>query len=246
MPRRPRIHYPGAVYHVTARGVEKRTIFFDSEDFNRYATTQARTISMFGARLIAYCLMPNHTHLAIEVGSIPLSRIMHRILGLTALSFNDKYQRVGHLFQGRHSAYLVTHERYLQNLVRYIHQNPVRAKLVQRPKDWAWSSCTDDPQEEEALPADFDPYFGTPNEEDSLLIRKAPPARETLDDIGNMIRAKTAVSIEEIRWGGKRRPAVAARIAFSISAAAAGYTITETANWLGLSGTAVSNYLSSR
>lgn len=246
MPRRPRIHYPGAIYHVTARGVDKRAIFFDSEDYKRYAATQARTISMFGARLIAYCLMPNHTHLAIKVGSISLSRIMHRILGFTALSFNGKYQRVGHLFQGRHSAYLVTHERYLQNLVRYIHQNPVRAKLVRRPKDWAWSSCTDDPQEEEALPADFDPYFGTQDEEGPDLLRQNAVARETLDGLGGMIQAKTGISIQELRSGGKRPPVVAAKGAFAFSAAAAGYTISETADWLGLSPTAVANYLRSR
>lgn len=242
MPRRPRIHYPGALYHVVARGVEKRLIFLDSADYEHYTATQGRAIAKLGASLIAYCLMPNHVHLAIKVGAVPLSRIMHRILACHALTFNEKYRRVGHLFQGRHSAFLITHERYLQNLIRYIHQNPVRAKLTERAKDWRWSSCSADLREEDSLPNDFDPYFGEP-EHKTTLLREISSQREPLDAIGIMIQSRTGIALGEMRSRVKRGPVVAAKTEFALAATASGYTSAETARWLGVSATAVANYL---
>jgi REP element-mobilizing transposase RayT len=246
MPRRPRIHYPGAVYHVTARGVDKRQIFFDPEDYRRYTNAQTAAVAELGGRLIAHCLMPNHIHLAVKIGSIPLSRIMHRILGPYAGTFNEKYRRVGHLFQGRHSAYLVTHERHLQNLIRYIHQNPVRAKLVTHPKDWTWSSCSDDPRETDSIPNDFDPFFGASNEDEPPLLRQETPPRESLERIGEGVQSRSGIPLRELRSAAKRAKVVAAKTEFAAYAAAAGYSVSETARWLGVSPTAVANYLSKR
>ncbi len=83
--------------------------------------------------------MSNHIHLAVQVGELPLSRIVHNLSFRYARWFNWRQQRTGHLFQGRHEAILVETESYLLELVRYIHLNPVRAGLVEDPRDYSWS-----------------------------------------------------------------------------------------------------------
>lgn len=246
MPRRPRIHYPGALYHVIARGVEKRKIFLDAEDYLHFKDDMLRSMARFNTRLLAYCLMPNHVHLAIKVGIVPHSRPMHRLLGNHAITFNEKYDRVGHLFQGRHSAYLVWNESYLSNLIRYIHQNPVRAKLVSRPKDWAWSSCTGDPREEDAIPEDFDPYFGgddTSEDTAPELLRGPDAETKSLDSIGQSIVERCELSLDEFRSRIKRADVIAAKRLFATESAALGFTTTEIARWLGISAQAVGRYL---
>lgn len=243
MPRRPRIHYPGAVYHVTARGVEKRDIFLDSDDYRGFTNSQRAVIQALGGQLLAFCLMPNHVHLAIRVGHIALSRIMHKILFRHAFTFNAKYARVGHLFQGRHSAYLVTNETYLFNLFQYIHQNPVRAKLVARPRDWQWSSCGKDPREEEALPSDFDPYFGQTEEEAKSLVRKPATEFPNLDKLGVTIADKLRISNDELRSKVKRPAIMAAKRAFALESSARGFTTADIARWLRLTPRAVARYL---
>ena len=94
----------------------------------------------FGFRLLAFCLMDNHVHLAVEAGRHPLSRIMAGVQSTYAQYFNRRHRRVGHLFQGRYKAFIVDRDAYLLALVRYIHENPVKAKIVERPEDYRWSS----------------------------------------------------------------------------------------------------------
>jgi REP element-mobilizing transposase RayT len=140
MPRHPRIHYPGAVYHVMARGVDGREVFTDDLDRRFFLETMIRLKSETPFAVLAYCLMPNHFHLAIKVESIPLSRIMHRLLTTYVLAFNSRRAREGHLFQARYKSILCLNDRYLMALIRYIHMNPVRAGMVSRANDWPWSS----------------------------------------------------------------------------------------------------------
>ena len=140
MPRPPRLEFPGALYHVTARGNERRALYRDDADREEYLARLAHYRQKFGFRLLSFCLMGNHIHLAVRAGQAPLSRVMAGLHSSYAEWFNRRHDRVGHLFQGRYKAFLVQEERYLHALVRYIHRNPVEARIVQRPQDYRWSS----------------------------------------------------------------------------------------------------------
>jgi len=140
MARPPRLEFPGAVYHVVVRGNERRAIFRDDEDRERYLGRLAHYRKRFGFRLLAFCLMSNHVHLAIRTGRFPLSRIMAGLQSSYTQWFNRRHGRVGHLFQGRYKAFLVQEDPYLLGLVRYIHENPVRARLAGKASDYDWSS----------------------------------------------------------------------------------------------------------
>jgi len=139
MARKPRIHFPGALYHVITRGNRRQGIFLDEKDLQRFLTYLSDCKNRFSFRLYAYSLMKNHLHLLIEVGEIPLSRIMQTLLFGYAGYFNRRYGEVGHLFQGRYKAILCEKDTYLLELVRYIHLNPVRAKIVKKPEDYTWT-----------------------------------------------------------------------------------------------------------
>ncbi len=141
MPRAPRIHYPGAVYHVMARGVDGREIFMVDRDRSGFLSSILR-LEIRDAALDS-CVLPYGQSLpfpAIKVGNIPLSRIMHRLLTAHAVAFNEHNDREGHLFQSRYKSVLCLDDRYLIALIRYIHMNPVRAGLVAKPELWPWSS----------------------------------------------------------------------------------------------------------
>ena len=140
MPRPPRIHYAGAVYHVMARGVDGREIFADDSDRQTFLATTRGLKRETDCSVLAYCLMGNHFHFAIRVGRTPLSRIMHRLLTVYAMAFNFRHDRQGHLFQARYKSVLCLDDAYLIALIRYIHMNPVRRGLVSSPELWAWSS----------------------------------------------------------------------------------------------------------
>lgn len=140
MSRPPRLEFSGAVYHVIARGNEQRDVFRDDTDRELYLDRLARYQTQFRFRLYAYCLMTNHVHLALETGPVALSRIVLALHGSYAQAFNQRHARVGHLFQGRYKAYLVQKTAYLLALVRYIHENPVKAGLVRRAAAYRWSS----------------------------------------------------------------------------------------------------------
>jgi REP-associated tyrosine transposase len=140
MSRPLRVEFPGAVYHVMARGNERRAVFRDRADRLDYLVRLGSYASGLSFRVYAYCLMTNHVHLAIETGRVALSRIMLALHGSYTQSFNRRHRRVGHLFQGRYKALLVDRDEHLLTLVRYIHLNPVQAHIVPRPQDFEWSS----------------------------------------------------------------------------------------------------------
>ena len=140
MPRPPRLEFPFALYHVTARGNERRALFRDDHDREMYLSRIAHYRERFRFQLLAYCLMTNHVHLAIRTGAAPLSKIMAGLHSSYAEYFNRRHERVGHLFQGRYKAFIVQEDRYLHALLRYVHLNPVRAGLVRRANDYFWSS----------------------------------------------------------------------------------------------------------
>lgn len=140
MPRPPRLDAAGTVVHVIARGNERRPLFRVDADRERYLDLLAEACSRHGARVLAYCLMPNHVHLALQTGEVPLSRVVHDVHARYARYFNRRYDRSGHLFQGRFQGLVIERDAYLLEVVRYIHRNPVKARLATRPGDFAWSS----------------------------------------------------------------------------------------------------------
>ena len=140
MARPPRLHFPGAVYHVTARGNEQRPVFRDDRDRREYLDRIAHYRERFRFQLLAFCLMTNHVHLALRAGAVPLSRAMAGLQSSYTQWFNRRHARVGHLFQGRYKAFLVQEDRYLLALIRYIHLNPVAAGLVDDVAKYPWSS----------------------------------------------------------------------------------------------------------
>ena len=133
--REPRIHYPGAVYHVMSRGVERRVIFSSDTDRRTFLTYLIDAIQRFNLSVFAYCLMGNHFHMLLAVRDIPLETAMKNLLSHYALYFNWKHERVGHLFQGRYGALVCQNIDYIVQLIAYIHLNPVRAGLAPTPAD---------------------------------------------------------------------------------------------------------------
>lgn len=140
MARKPRLHIPGATYHVILRGNARDDIFFEDEDRYRFYLLLQEGVERFGHRIHAFCLMTNHVHLAVQVGEVPLSKIIQNVSFRYTRWVNWRKNRTGHLFQGRHKAYLVDVDEYLLQLVRYIHLNPVRVGLATLPGDYQWSS----------------------------------------------------------------------------------------------------------
>lgn len=140
MPRKPRLHVPGGLYHVILRGNDRQAIFFDTDDRQRWESLVADGLDEHRHRIHAYCWMTNHVHMAIQCHDRPLSGFMRCIASQYARSTNKKMGRTGHLFERRHRAILVQADSYLQELVRYIHLNPVRAGMVEAIADYPWCS----------------------------------------------------------------------------------------------------------
>ena len=135
MPRKARIDAPGALQHVIIRGIERRNIFRDHKDRYNFIKRLEKILKETVTPCFAWALMPNHIHLLLRTGLSPLSTVMLRVLTGYAVSFNRRHRRHGHLFQNRYKSILCQEEPYLKELVRYIHLNPLRAKIVSEPKD---------------------------------------------------------------------------------------------------------------
>ena len=140
MARPLRIELAGGLYHVMSRGNERRAIVRDDADRQRRLDWLQRTVATYGWRLHAFVLMTNHDHLFLETPEPNLSAGMHLLNGSYTGYFNVRHRRAGHLFQGRFKAHLIEEEGYFTEISRYIHLNPVRAKLVASPEEWRWSS----------------------------------------------------------------------------------------------------------
>lgn len=140
MARKPRIHTPGAIYHVILRGNDRQDIFSDDKDRYRFYEILQKSCERFRHRIHAFCLMTNHVHLAVQVGEIPLSRIMQNVSLRYTQWFNWRHKKSGHVFQGRYKAVMVDADAYLLELAAYIHLNPVRARITDRPEKHRWSS----------------------------------------------------------------------------------------------------------
>lgn len=140
MPRVKRKLSPTHIYHVINRGNNKSNIFLDKADKYIYRDILSKKKEKFGFEIYGYCLMDNHIHLVINEDNSLISDIMKSINISYVGYFNKKYDRVGHLFQGRFKSEIVDSDRYLLTLIRYIHNNPVKARMVNKLEDYLWSS----------------------------------------------------------------------------------------------------------
>ena len=140
MPRLPRQEVAGGVFHVYARGNDRRDLFLDALDHERYLRLLGRATLHCRWHLLAYCLMPNHVHLLVETPETNLAKGMQQIHAPYAQAFNKKHGRCGHVFQGRYGATAVADDPQLITVVRYIARNPVSAGLAAHPAAWPWSS----------------------------------------------------------------------------------------------------------
>lgn len=139
MARRPRLFAPGLLYHVIVRGNQKRKTFLDHQDYQVYLQRLAKYRKKYDYALYAYCLMPNHVHLLVESSNRPLAKFMQGLQQSYSQYFNLRHRKAGHVFQGRYKAIICEKDEYLLQLVRYIHLNPVRAKLAARPERYRYS-----------------------------------------------------------------------------------------------------------
>ncbi len=140
MPRKPRVWYPGAVYHIICRGNRQQEIFRDEKDRHVYLAILKECREKLPFFLYAYCLMSNHLHLQLETIEEEIGKIMKMLNMQYTIYFNRKYKLSGHLFQGRYHSELILTDAHNMQTSRYIHLNPVRAGLVEDPLNYPWSS----------------------------------------------------------------------------------------------------------
>ena len=143
MPRAARETSRTGIYHIMLRGINRQTIFEDSEDAEKFLYTFQDVKETSGFELYAYCLMTNHIHLLVKEGNEDFGQTMKRIGAKYVYWYNKKYERTGNLFQGRFKSEVVENEEYLLMAMRYIHQNPVVAGMVEDPSKYHWSSYND-------------------------------------------------------------------------------------------------------
>ncbi len=142
MARKPRINQIG-FYHVINRGVEKRDIYLDDEDRQRFLKIIDESAELFDFNIHSYCLMTNHYHLLIETCKENLSKIMKQINSRYSIYFNRKIKRVGPLWQGRFKSWFIYNEKYLTALIKYIELNPVKAQITQKAGEYRWAMSAD-------------------------------------------------------------------------------------------------------
>lgn len=140
MARPYRLQAENCLYHLTSRGDDRRQIFISAYDYQKFLEYLLQAKTKYNFYLYAYVLMNNHYHLLIETTQPNLSKIMHYINSAYTTYYNLKRHKSGHVFQGRYKSILVDKDNYLLELTRYIHLNPVRAKIVPKPEDYQWSS----------------------------------------------------------------------------------------------------------
>ena len=141
MPRGPRLLVPNACYHIIHRGNQKQNVFSEAIDYEKYLRILLHYKRKFNFKLYAYCLMPNHIHLIIEIEKTSdLAKIIQGVSLTYTIWFNKKYEKVGHLWQGRFKNMVVQKDKYFIHCLNYIEYNPIRANLTSSPVDYAWCS----------------------------------------------------------------------------------------------------------
>ncbi len=140
MPRKARIDIKDYYYHIIARGQRKNPLFFSNKDFDFFIELLDKQLTKYDIKVYAFCLMKNHYHLLVKRNNDSLEKFFKNLHTKYAIYFNRKYKLVGHVFQGRYKSFIILNEKYLYALLKYIHNNPIKAKIVNRIGDYKYSS----------------------------------------------------------------------------------------------------------
>ncbi len=141
MSRKPRVKSETGIYHVIVRGIGQQDIFHEEDDFQKYLETVKKLSLESGVSVLGYCLMTNHVHLLLREDNGDISVFMKRLGISYAYWYNRKYERIGHVFQDRFKSECIEDDAYLLTVIRYIHQNPIKASITGKPEEYKWSSC---------------------------------------------------------------------------------------------------------
>lgn len=155
MPRVARVKSGTGVYHIMLRGNNRQAVFKEDEDCEIFKRLLQKYKAVCEFEIYAYCFMGNHLHLLLKVGTEPLERIMRRLGGSYVRWYNKKYDRIGNLFQDRFKSEPVEDISYLLTVIRYIHQNPIKADMVRDIKEYEWSSYNEYIHGETLVDVDF-------------------------------------------------------------------------------------------
>lgn len=274
MGRRPRQEYEGAVYHVIQRGNNREAIFGDDINKESLINNIFNYISVMKYSIYGYVIMSNHYHLIMRTSDIPLQKIMHRINNTYSKYYNKQKNRTGHVFGDRYKAIPVLDETYLLTLVRYIHQNPVRAKICGTAKEYGWSSdffyrheikgnldidfVLDlfSPDREKALRL-YEEFLNVPETENydekktigqevkPVVTVPDPPASQQLDEI----LIDTGVSLDNfklIKAGSRKRELTPYKIMYVKKAFQLNYPLKEIGDNINITDAAVSKLVSAK
>ena len=136
-----RLVLDNVLYHIMVRGNQKQKIFIENDDFKKYLQKLKKYKKRYRFKLYGFCLMPNHVHLIGEIkNKNDLAKLMQGINRSYTAYFNYKYEKVGHLWQGRFKSKIIVKDRYVVDCINYVESNPARAKIVLFPQEYAWSS----------------------------------------------------------------------------------------------------------
>lgn len=186
MPRQARQMSSTGIYHLIVRGINREVIFQDDNDRQRYIATLARIAADSNATVLGYCLMDNHVHILIKEGLTSISKLMHRLGASYAHYYNTRYERVGHVFQNRFKSESIENDNYLLSVIRYIHQNPVKAGIVTKSEQYQWSSCRVYYGSKDNLPGLTNTGFilglFSENTEQAIILMRQFTEIETLDN----------------------------------------------------------------
>ena len=155
MPRQARRKSKSGIYHIMLRGINQQQIFEDSEDCEKFLQILKDCKAISEYKLFAYCLMGNHIHLLVQEEKEPVEQVMKRLATRFVYWYNIKYQRAGHLFQDRFKSEPVEDDAYFMTVIRYIHQNPVKAGLCKKLSDYKYSSYNDFLSNSDLIDKDF-------------------------------------------------------------------------------------------
>jgi len=180
MPRIPRQKSESGIYHIMLRGINQQVIFEDEEDYYKFVETLENYKAVSGYKIFAYCLMSNHIHILIKVEKEELDLIMKRIAGRYVYWYNWKYYRKGHLFQDRFRSEPIEDNSYFLTVLRYIHQNPVKAGIVKSIDDYRFSSYNDYIEEDSAV-VDYNFALSLMNKEEFIIFNNEQSSDVCLD-----------------------------------------------------------------
>ncbi|MEA1960836.1 MAG: transposase [Bacillota bacterium] len=181
MPRRARKKSSTGIYHIIFRGINRQIIFEDDQDYEKLLKTLKDYKEICGYEIYGYCFMSNHIHLLIKEGEEELGTVFRRVGASYVYWYNWKYNRRGHLFQDRYKSEAVETDKYFLTVLRYIHQNPLKAGMVQSISEYPWSSFREYLEKPEICDIEFVLGLFCENREDAIRLFKKFNAKENKD-----------------------------------------------------------------